>query len=176
MDKTKYTTPVIQGRNMNPEINYEKQHHIDCVTKFLVDYLLEDKMTIKIYGNQELQKKKKPGSKTTSTTQNITSKPNRPIYGGANNRSDQNSQLPGVNSTMNSSISSQNSNNNYKVQGQTVAQISTKQITSPADNNSHDLMAVNPLMGMKGSYKNQDIKEKKGLFGRITGKKGEPKK
>lgn len=86
MDKTKYTTPVIPGKNMNPEINYEKQHHIDCVTKFLVDYLLEDKMTIKIFGNQEL-KKKRVGNKVGST-QNIVSKSNKPIYGGPNNRSD----------------------------------------------------------------------------------------
>lgn len=51
MDKTKNRSKVSTGRNQNPVINFERQHHFDCVTKFLIDYLLEDKMTIKIYGN-----------------------------------------------------------------------------------------------------------------------------
>ena len=58
MDKQKYTTEVCVGKNQSPSINYEKQHHIDCVTTFLIDYLLEDKLTIKIYGNPDLKRKK----------------------------------------------------------------------------------------------------------------------
>ena len=51
MDDTKYTTPVCQGKNQSPEFTYDKLHHVDCVTKFLIDYLREDKLTVKIYGN-----------------------------------------------------------------------------------------------------------------------------
>ena len=51
MDKQKYKSVVSVGKNQSPVVNYEKQHHIDCVTKFLIDYLLEDKLTIKIFGN-----------------------------------------------------------------------------------------------------------------------------
>ena len=59
MDKTKYKSSISQGKNQNPVFNYEKQHHFDCVTKFLVDYLLEDKLTVRIYGNQDLNRQKK---------------------------------------------------------------------------------------------------------------------
>jgi len=80
MDKTKYTTQVCTGKNQSPQMNYEKQHHIDCVTKFMIDYLLEDKMTIKIFGNQDLKKKrggskggvKKPGQVSTSESMGTT--------------------------------------------------------------------------------------------------------
>jgi hypothetical protein len=58
MDDTKYTTAICQGKNQSPELNYNKLHHIDCVTKFLIDYLKEDKLTIKIYGNQDIKRKK----------------------------------------------------------------------------------------------------------------------
>lgn len=168
MDKQKYTTTVISGKNQSPVINYERQHHIDCVTKFLVDYLLEDKMTIKIFGNQEL-KRKKPVPRQSS--QQINSRSNKPMYGNANNRSGDQSGLPGVNSTMNSSMNSQNSGSGYKIQGQTVASISNKQMIQPAGATNQDLMGVDPLRGMHGSYKNQDPKNKKNLVGRMFGKK-----
>lgn len=51
MDDTKYTTNVIHGKCQSPEFNYEKLHHVECVTKFLIDYLKEDKLTVKIFGN-----------------------------------------------------------------------------------------------------------------------------
>lgn len=54
----KYRTPVCQGKNTSPAFNYEHQHHVDCVTKFMLNYLQEDKLTIKIYGNQDLKRKK----------------------------------------------------------------------------------------------------------------------
>ena len=83
MDDIKYTTNVSEGRNRCPKLNYEKIHHVECVTKFLIDYLLEDKLTIKIYGNQDLQKKdgkkkQKPNdslntSKSTVGTSNMNS-------------------------------------------------------------------------------------------------------
>ena len=63
MDDTAYRTPVREGKSQDPDINYERQHHVDCVTANLVKYLLEDKMTVKIYGNQELQKKGNGGGK-----------------------------------------------------------------------------------------------------------------
>lgn len=50
MDKTKYTTQICQGKNTAPQMNYSKQHHVDCVTQLLINHLLEDKMTIKIFG------------------------------------------------------------------------------------------------------------------------------
>jgi len=51
MDDNKYTTELCPGKNQAPEFSYSKLHHIDCVTKFLIDYLREDKLTVKIYGN-----------------------------------------------------------------------------------------------------------------------------
>lgn len=57
MDDTTHRTELCQGKNTNPEIGYVRQHHVDCVTQFLLDYLTEDKLTIKILGNQELRKK-----------------------------------------------------------------------------------------------------------------------
>lgn len=146
MDKQKYTTTVCQGKNTSPTLNYERQHHIDCVTKFLVDYLLEDKMTIKIYGTQELKRNKKPAA--PKTAQVVTRPGGRP--GG--NTSGDNSKVPGVNSTMNSSVNSQMSAGNFKVVGQTVQSVAGKQ--GVAQNSSGaNLMGVDPLRGMKGSYK-----------------------
>lgn len=57
MDKTKYTTPVCHGKNQAPQFDYSRQHHVNTVTQMLINYLLSDKMTIKIYGNQDLKKK-----------------------------------------------------------------------------------------------------------------------
>merc|ERR1712154_359464 len=54
----KFSTEVYPGKCANPEINYTRQHHVDCVTKFLIDYLAEDTLVIKVYGQQELKKKK----------------------------------------------------------------------------------------------------------------------
>lgn len=130
------------GRNTSPTLNYERQHHVDCVTKFLVDYLLADKLTIKIYGTQELNRNKKP----TTAAQPVT----KPKAGG--NTSGDNSRLPGVNSTMNSSVNSQVSAGNYKVVGQTVQTGSGKQ-AGPQNSSGTNLMGVDPLRGMKGSYK-----------------------
>jgi hypothetical protein len=58
MDDTKYSTNVIHGKCQSPEFHYEKLHHVECVTKFLIDYLKEDKLTVKIFGNQDPKKKK----------------------------------------------------------------------------------------------------------------------
>lgn len=51
MDEKKYRTPVCPGKNQSPEFNYDQLHKVDCVTKFMLDYLADDKLTIKIYGN-----------------------------------------------------------------------------------------------------------------------------
>ena len=58
MDKQKYLTEVCSGKNQSPSLTYERKHHIDCVTTFLIDYLLEDKLTVKIFGNPDLKRKK----------------------------------------------------------------------------------------------------------------------
>lgn len=50
MDETKYATITVEGKNGAPQFNYSHQHHVDCVTQFLLDYLCEDRLTIKIYG------------------------------------------------------------------------------------------------------------------------------
>lgn len=116
LDKEKYRTPASAGPDQNPEVNFVRQHHVDCVSKLLLDYLLEDKMTIKVFGEQEI-KKKKPGAKYQSSQKiQIQGRSRKPMYSGTN-LSDEHSKQAGVNSTMNSSISSQNSGKNYKVQG-----------------------------------------------------------
>jgi hypothetical protein len=51
LDKKTYKTELAQGKNRNPELGYNCQHTVVCVTKNLLKYLLEDKLTIKIYGN-----------------------------------------------------------------------------------------------------------------------------
>ena len=58
MEKRKYKTNVCVGKNQNPTLNFVRQHHVDCVTKMLIDYLCEDKLTIKIFGVPELKRKK----------------------------------------------------------------------------------------------------------------------
>ena len=65
MDKEKHTSQICMGKNQSPTLNFEKQHHIDCVTKYLIDYLLNDKLTIRIFGNQELKKMKRQPPKPT---------------------------------------------------------------------------------------------------------------
>lgn len=55
------------GRNQSPDFKYERQHHVECVTKMLINHLLEDKMTIKIYGNQDLKKKRMKAVKKEET-------------------------------------------------------------------------------------------------------------
>ena len=97
-----------------------------------------------------------------------------------NNRSGEKSSLIGVNSTMNSSVSSNTSGgtqpNQYKIQGQTVSSVPAKQLIKPAHTSAQpqqreDMMSIDPLRGMKGSYKVQDAKEKKSLAARMFGKK-----
>jgi len=50
MDDEVYGTPVAEERNTDPILNYSRQHTHEVVTKFLIDYLLEDKLSIKIFG------------------------------------------------------------------------------------------------------------------------------
>ena len=50
MDDEVYSTPVAEERNTDPILNYSRQHTHEVVTKFLIDYLLEDKLSIKIFG------------------------------------------------------------------------------------------------------------------------------
>ena len=91
MDKTKNRSKVSTGRNQNPVINFERQHHFDCVTKFLIDYLLEDKMTIKIYGNQDLNRQKRLAPASSAPQKSKSS-----------------SQQQSLNSTVNTSATSSN--------------------------------------------------------------------
>ena len=57
MDDRVYKTEATSEKNRDPILNYEQHHTQEVVTKFLLDYLLEDKLTIKIYGTQDLQAK-----------------------------------------------------------------------------------------------------------------------
>jgi hypothetical protein len=42
------------------------------VTKFLIDYLREDKLTVKIYGNQDIKRKKgEPKSNQSSASRKV---------------------------------------------------------------------------------------------------------
>uniref|UniRef100_A0A7S3FVJ3 Kinesin-like KIF1-type domain-containing protein n=1 Tax=Strombidium rassoulzadegani TaxID=1082188 RepID=A0A7S3FVJ3_9SPIT len=54
-----YRTPVCEGRNLSPQFDFVQQHHFDPITKQMVQYLQDDKLTVKIYGNQNLNKKGK---------------------------------------------------------------------------------------------------------------------
>lgn len=105
MEKETYQTEVCKGSNRSPIFNFEKQHHVECVTKYLVDYLLQNQLVIKIYGTQELKNKKKPAQPKGKTSQ-ITSRPSR---------TNMSSTMPGANSTMNSSMSSVKSNDSVKI-------------------------------------------------------------
>ena len=42
MDEKVYQTPVMKGKDRNPVVNFSKQHHVDCVTQYLIDYLLKN--------------------------------------------------------------------------------------------------------------------------------------
>jgi len=79
------------------------------VTKFLVDYLLEDKMTLRIYGNQDLKRKKRP---VMTKTVKPTISPNQT----ANTTATSGNRSAGGTS-VNTSVSSVNSGNNYKLTG-----------------------------------------------------------
>jgi hypothetical protein len=50
MDEDVYKTAMTSEKNKDPIINYEHHYTVEVVTKFLLDYLMEDKLTIKIYG------------------------------------------------------------------------------------------------------------------------------
>jgi hypothetical protein len=58
LDETRYMTNVSEGKSQSPQLNYEHTHHVDCVTKFLIDYLKEGKLTVKIFGNKDVKRKK----------------------------------------------------------------------------------------------------------------------
>lgn len=98
MDEKKYTTQVCEGKNQTPQFNYDQLHHVDCVTKFLIDYLTEDKLTIKIYGNQDLKKKKVKNTPTKQAPPQNNKALASKLY---------NSSMAGT--TMNTSVSSNNS-------------------------------------------------------------------
>jgi hypothetical protein len=49
----------VPGKSETPVFDYSHQHHVDCVTQFLLDYLCDDKLTVKIFGKQDLKKGKK---------------------------------------------------------------------------------------------------------------------
>jgi len=50
MDEIIYKTTMSSEKNRDPLMDYEHHHSLEVVTKFLLDYLMEDKLTIKIYG------------------------------------------------------------------------------------------------------------------------------
>ena len=58
MDEQIYKTEVMRESNRDPIFNYEYHHTQEVVTKFLLDYLMENKLTVKIYGTQQLRKGK----------------------------------------------------------------------------------------------------------------------
>lgn len=52
-----YRTEPTTEKNRDPILNYCHHHTVDVVTTFLLDYLQNDKLTIRIYGTQDLVKK-----------------------------------------------------------------------------------------------------------------------
>ena len=75
----------------------------------------------------------------------------------------------GMNSTMNTSVSS-NSSGNYKIQGQTVSTMPARVQGFGTSNQINQDASINPLGAMKGDYK-QKPQEKKGLVSRMLGTK-----
>jgi Ca2+-dependent lipid-binding protein len=71
LDEQVYRTKVVR-KDRNPVFNFEQIHHVDCVTKQLINYLLNDKLTFKIYANQDLEKKTKKVESQSSTLQKST--------------------------------------------------------------------------------------------------------
>lgn len=41
---------MIEGNNRNPVFNYKRHHTVEVVTKMLVDYLMKEVMTFRVYG------------------------------------------------------------------------------------------------------------------------------
>ena len=75
-------------------------------------------MVFKIYGNPELKRTKKPPVKQTTgqpSAVQVRSGSAKPLF--TTDKSGDTSKTAGPNSTMNSSISSQGSANNYKIVG-----------------------------------------------------------
>lgn len=66
MDKVVYRTEATTERNRDPVIDYCHHHTVEIVTKFLLDYLNEGKLTIKIYGQQDVKGKSNASSLNTS--------------------------------------------------------------------------------------------------------------
>jgi len=58
MDDEVYKTVTTREKNRDPIIDYCHHHSQEVVTQFLLNYLLEDKLTIKIFGTQDLKPKK----------------------------------------------------------------------------------------------------------------------
>lgn len=50
MDEKIYKTEVCKEKNQEQTLNYEHHHTQEIVTNFLLDYLQNDKLTMKIYG------------------------------------------------------------------------------------------------------------------------------
>lgn len=58
MDDEVYKTVTTGEKNRDPIVDYCHHHSQEVVTQFLLNYLLEDKLTIKIFGTQDLKPKK----------------------------------------------------------------------------------------------------------------------
>lgn len=58
MDGEVYRTTPTTEKNRDPVLNYCFHHTQEVVTKFLLDYLNDDKLTIKIYGSRDLRTKR----------------------------------------------------------------------------------------------------------------------
>lgn len=43
-EKGKVTTPEFEGKNKNPQFKFKQLHHIDPVTKSILDYLINDQV------------------------------------------------------------------------------------------------------------------------------------
>mmetsp|Transcript_2220 Transcript_2220/g.3339 ORF Transcript_2220/g.3339 Transcript_2220/m.3339 type:complete len:344 (+) Transcript_2220:2255-3286(+) len=59
LDEEPCKTNVVTEKASKIDVAYEYIHHIDCVTDYLLKYLQDEKLTIKIFGTQDLKKQGK---------------------------------------------------------------------------------------------------------------------
>ena len=81
IDDTVYSTETFSEKSQNPVFNYDKQHHIECVTQRLLDYLQEEKLTIKIFATQQLTKKSPVKKDASFDSSRLTNSTNNSLLG-----------------------------------------------------------------------------------------------
>jgi hypothetical protein len=58
LDHKPVTTPVVHGKNVNPEFNFKHHHTVECVTTNILKYFKGDCLKVQVYGYPDLEQKK----------------------------------------------------------------------------------------------------------------------